>query len=436
MVTSAVYHYGFSAFFIPWRESFGWSRAILAGVVGMSRLEGGLVAPVAGWFIDKYGPRRIMFLGLVMMGGGFFALSRVNSLLMLYVVFIALLATGASFGTGRPVQVAVANWFVRRRGLTLGLLTAGSGIGGSLVFLFAMVVDSFGWRAGAIAAGLIMWGIGFPLALIIRHRPEQMGLLPDGDRIPSSRGVTVVAGREDSMSRSQIPAATQGINPKEIDSASSPILRLRRLWKRDPRPEIDLTMWQALRTQAFWLTVLTWATWATMPGISTVHIAPFLSEELGLDFVVALGALSFFAASSVIGRIGFGLLADYMNIRLLVAGLLLMQGIGMLLFSQVQTLAQVPFYIIVFALPYGGTLTMRPVITGYFFGRKNFGTIGGLLQFVELPAIVIAPVWVGWMADALTDGYRIAFRIMAVILIIGAVFILLSRRPRPPLPVD
>ena len=95
-----------------------------------------------------------------------------------------------------------------------------------------------------------------------------------------------------------------------------------------------------------------------------------IAEELGLDFVVALGALSFFAAASVIGRVSVGLLADYVNVRLLVASLLLVQAIGMLLFSGVQTLAQVPFYIIVFALPYGGSLTMRPVITGYFFGRS------------------------------------------------------------------
>ncbi len=377
-----------------------------------------------------------MFLGLGMMGLGFFALSRVNSLLMLYVVFLGLLATGASFGTGRAVQVAVANWFIRRRGIALGLVTAGSGIGGSTVFLFALIVDSFGWRVGAILAGIALWSIGLPLAAIIRHKPEEMGLLPDGDRVAAATRVPAVAGGEDSKSRGSTPASPQGTNPKEIASASPDPIKLRHFWMRDPRPEIDLTVWQALRTQAFWLTVLTWATWASMPGISTVHIAPFLSEELGLDFVVALGALSFFAGTSVIGRVGFGLLADYLNIRLLVASLLVMQGIGMLLFSQVQTLAQVPFYIIIFALPYGGTLTMRPVLTGYFFGRKNFGTIGGLLQFVELPAIVAAPIWVGWMADVLPNGYRIAFRIMAVILIVGAAFILLSRRPRPPLPAD
>ena len=143
-ITSALFVYGFSAFFIPWRESFGWSRAVLGSVVGLSRLEIGLVAPVAGWIIDRYGPRRVMLLGMGMMGLGFFALSQVNSLLMLYIVFIGFLAPGISLGTDRPVQVAVANWFSRRRGRAMGLLMTGAGLGGSAVFLFALVIDTFG----------------------------------------------------------------------------------------------------------------------------------------------------------------------------------------------------------------------------------------------------------------------------------------------------
>ena len=394
----------------------------------MSRLQGGLVAPLAGWAIDRYGPRRMMFLGLSMMGIGFFAMSQVNSLIMLYIVFIVLLGAGASFGTSRPVQVSLANWFIRRRGLVMGLMMTGLGLGGSVVFLFALLIDTFGWRASAIFAGLVMWGIGFPLALVIRHRPEQMGLLPDGNQPPTEAPIPVVAG-----------GATSPPNegePSDSASATPQTPRPHRFWMRDPRPEIDLTVWQAFRTQAFWLMALTYAMWAAMPGIITVHIGPFLAEELDLDYVVALGALSFFAATSLIGRIGFGFLADYVNIRLLLASLLVMQGVGLLLFSQVQTLAQVPFYVIVFSIPYGGTLPMRQVLQGYLFGKRQFGTIGGFLQFVDLPATATAPIWVGLLADALPGGYRIGFQALAAMLVVAAVAVLLTRRPRPPLPAD
>ena len=167
------------------------------------------MAPVAGWFIDKYGPRRIMFLGLGMMGLGFIVLSRINSLTMLYVVFLALLATGSSFGTGRPVMVAVANWFVRRRGRAMGVLFAGYAIGGSFVFLFDMLIDTFGWRTGAVFAGLAIWGIGFPLTWVIRHKPEQMGLLPDGDQVSVPAEVTPVAVGENSMPQEDRPPLSQ-----------------------------------------------------------------------------------------------------------------------------------------------------------------------------------------------------------------------------------
>ena len=425
---SFVFVYGFSAFFIPWQNAFGWSRAVLGGVVGVSRLEGGLVAPVAGWFIDRYGPRRIMFVGLAMMGLGFFALGQVTTLLMLYVVFLTLLATGSSFGTMRPAQVALANWFVRRRGLAMGLLLAGPGIGGSFVFLFAKFMDTYGWQAGAIFSGILIWSIGFPLAWVIRHKPEQMGLLPDGDRVPAGTEVAPVAGGENST--------PQEVESQDEASASLETLKPRHFWMRDPRPEIDLSVWQALRTRAFWLTALTWAIFAAMPGITTVHIAPFLAEELELDYVVAVSALSFFVFASLFGRVGFGFVADYVNIRLLVAGLLITQAAGIFLFSEVQTLAQVPFYIVIFALPYGGMLPMRSVIQGYFFGRKAFGTIGGFLQFVDLPATVAAPIWVGYLADTLPGGYRIGFKIIAATLVLAVVFILLARRPRAPLPAD
>ena len=435
-LTAPLFVYGFSAFFIPWRESFGWSRAVLGGVIGISRLEGGLIAPVAGWLIDKYGPRRIMFLGLGMMGLGFLALSQINSLAMLYVVFLGLLATGSSLGVHRPIQVAVANWFVRRRGRAMGLLMTGYSIGGTLVFLFALAIKTFGWRGGAIIAGLLVWGVGFPLALIIRHKPEQMGLLPDGDRVPTGVQVTQVAGGENSTPQEGLEEGPQVGDSETEAPMSQHTLKARHFWMRDPRPEIDLTLWQALRTRAFWLMAVTWALWASVGAINIVHLAPFLSEELELDYVIALGAVSFFAFGTMFGRLGFGFLADYVNIRLLAAILVLMEGLGVFLFSQVQTLAQVPFYISIFAVAHGGTVLMQPMLQGYFFGKKEFGTIGGLVQFMQLPAGVGAPILVGWMADSFPGGYRLAFKIIGAMLALAALCILLTRRPRHPLPAN
>lgn len=427
-LNATLFVYGFSAFFIPWRESFGWSRALLGGVVGLARLEGGLVAPVAGWFIDRYGTRRMMFVGMGMMGIGFILLSRVNSLPMLYLVFLGLLAAGSSFGTNRPVQVAVANWFVRRRGRAMGLIATGNAIGGSIIFLFAMFIETFGWRTAAVFAGFMMWIIGLPIAWFIRHKPEAMGLLPDGDESPIKTSDTSDI-KTDGSSQTNV-----GLDVEHLADAAT--LKPIHFWMKDPRPEMDLTVSQALKTRAFWLMAAAWALWAAIPGITTVHIAPFLAETLDLEYVVALGALSFFVFASIFGRLGIGFLAEVVNIRLLAAVLLIVQGVGIFLFSQVQTLVEVPIYVVTFAIPYGGLIAIRPVLQGYFFGRRQFGTIGGLLQFVDLPATVLAPVWVGWLADNIQDGYRLGFNIIAVTLVVAAGFILMTRRPRLPQEID
>ncbi len=408
-LSSGLFHYGFSAFFIPWREQFGWSRAALGGVIGFARLEGGIAAPIAGWFVDNFGPRKMMLLGIGMMGLGFIVLSQVTTIAQLYLAFLLLLALGSSFGTYRPLQVAVANWFMKKRGRAMGLLMAGSGFGGSFVFLFAMLITSRGWEEAAIIAGFIMWFVGLPLAMVIRHKPEEMGLVIDG---------------EESSEKDEKVAKNQFISDKK------------RFWHKDERPEPDLSLMQALKTQAFWLLALTYAIWAAMPGITTVHIAPFLAEELELEYVTALGALSFFVAASIIGRLGFGFISDYFNIRMLLSILFVLQGVGIFLFSNVQSLSVVPFYVVIFAIPYGGTIPMRAVIQGYFFGKKNFGTIGGFLQFVDLPATVSAPIWVGWLADVLPDGYRLGFKIVAFSMLLAAVAVLLARRPSEPFPED
>ena len=113
--------------------------------------------------------------------------------------------------------------------------------------------------------------------------------------------------------------------------------------------------------------------------------------------------------------------------------LFILQGLGLFLFSEVHSLVAVPFYVVIFAIPYGGTLPMRSIVQGHFFGRKNFGTIGGFLQFVDLPATVAAPIWVGWLADTFPDGYRLGFKIVALTMVVAAVSILFARRPREPL---
>jgi MFS family permease len=114
--------YGFSAFFVPLSEEFKWSRTALSGVFSLSRLEGGLLGPFEGHLADRFGPRKMMLVGVPLMGLGFVLLSRVNSLTSLYLVYVCAITLGAGLGFSTPVAACVANWFHRKRSLAFGFL--------------------------------------------------------------------------------------------------------------------------------------------------------------------------------------------------------------------------------------------------------------------------------------------------------------------------
>ncbi len=175
----AMYTYGFSAFFLPICNEFGWKRAVMSAPIALSRLEGALLGPVEGYFADRFGPRRLMFIGAILMGTGFVLVSRMESLLMFYLVFFCFTGLGAGLIT-ISIQVAVVNWFRKRRALGIGVTLGGFNVGAMATPVVVWLIATRGWRGAALIIGLIMWAVQLPLSLVFRHRPEPYGYLPDG----------------------------------------------------------------------------------------------------------------------------------------------------------------------------------------------------------------------------------------------------------------
>lgn len=394
ILNGAFYTYGFGIYFVPLLHELGASRAALGGVVGLARLEGGLIAPLAGWLIDRYGPRPLLYFGIITMGFAFFLLSWVTSLWMLYAVFMVI-ATASSFGGGRPINVAVANWFVRKRARALGILLAGIGLGGSAVVVVGWLTQMYGWRSAAVMAGLAYWLVGIPLVSLVHHRPEQVGMHPDGEPLPVE-------------------------TPSRDRSGSHEPL------------EIELTPRQALKSLSFWMLAIAFASWSVTVTVAAIYHVPFLIEEMGASPVYAASLASITLLISVPGRVIFGWIGDYLNIRVLLATLLLIQGLGVLAMSVIPSLGWAPLYILLLGPAYGGSAALRQAIVAHFYGRRNFGTISGLLQFVDLPGTVTGPIFVGLMVDTF-DSYRLGFQIVALFLALGAVALFIARRPRLPL---
>ena len=187
---SGTFFYGFTAFFNPIIREFGWSRAATAVALSLQRTESGIIGPWVGFLVDRYGARVVMFIGAVITALGFFALARIHSLLAFYVA-IGIIALGMSLGTMVAIIPVVGNWFDRRRSRAMTFFFAGGGLGGVLVPPLVWAIATYGWRDVVDWIGLGTLLIGIPVSLVMRHRPEPYGYLPDG----GNRGRGIVSRR-------------------------------------------------------------------------------------------------------------------------------------------------------------------------------------------------------------------------------------------------
>ena len=385
--------YGFSAFFLPLSVEFGWSRSALSGVFALARLEGGFLGPIEGFLIDKYGPRKMMFIGIPLMGLGFVLLAGVNSLLALYLVYIFTITLGSSLGTFAPATAAVANWFFRKRGRALGFVMSGVGIGGALLLpVLGWWISVHGWRSAAIASGVLILTVGLPLAMVMRHRPEDYGLLPDG-----------------SGAANTVPGASRGTGrPRQVSG-----------------PEIGGL--QSLKTTQFWFLGASLSLRAIVTTGFTIHFVAMMVDR-GFTFVVASSLLGAVALVSLLGRIGISWLGDFVDKRYLLAATLGLTSLTMLAMTQVQTRPLLIGALVLYAVAYGGSIVLPVSLQADYFGRKSFATIRGLMSTVQTVGTLIGPVFAGVVFD-LTGDYLLAFAGFAVAGFVAMLLVAGIRRP-------
>src|ERR687891_404809 len=176
----ALMFHAYGAYLVLLREEFGWSKTMLSAAFAMARAESGILGPVQGWLTDRFGPRVLIRVGMVIFGLGFILFSRIDGPVAFFVTFF-IMALGSSLGGYLPVGVAIVAWFRRRRALALSLSASGMAVGGLLTPLVVLALSRFGWRWTALASGVLILAAGLPLAQVMRRRPEAYGWTPDGD---------------------------------------------------------------------------------------------------------------------------------------------------------------------------------------------------------------------------------------------------------------
>jgi MFS family permease len=381
----------FGAYFVRLQAEFGWSRTSLSWSFSLLRVESGLLGPLQGWMIERFGAKIVLTIGLVIFGLGFMLLSTINSLLTFYLAFVVI-AIGSSLGGFLTLFVTIANWFEKRRAMALGLAAIGVSIGGMMVPLVAYALNTYGWRATAFVSGWIVLGVGLPLVPLMRSNPERYGLLPDGAAIP-------------------LPVLGEDFTP-DIN-------------------EGDFTAKEAMKTAAFWMISFGHGSALLVVGALMVHLIPHLVDRMDMSLESAAVVVTVMTTTSIIGQVGGGFLGDRMDKRLIAAACMLGHTIALIGIAFASSLFLVYVFAIIHGLSWGTRGPLMMAIRADYFGRKSLPTIMGFSSMIITIGNVAGPVFAGFMADWQGD-YQVGFVILAVLTGFGSIFFLAARKPAFP----
>jgi len=374
--------YGFTAFFEPIAEEFGWSYAQISIAASLRGLEVGIFAPLVGFLVDRWGSRRLLYCGTFTVGFGLILLSQTDSLAMFYGAFLVI-ALGTSLCTGTVLTTAVANWFRRDVGKALGILVAGFGAGGLLLPPIIWLIDLYQWRIALIILGLGTWLIAIPLSALVRNKPKQYAHSADGDK--SRRGNAVV---EDG--------------------------------------ESEISFREALKYRAFWHIGIAETLRVTIVTAVVTHIIPYLSS-IGTSRSRAAFAAAALPLISIIGRLGFGWLGDIFEKRYVLASAYWLAGLGLLAFSHIHLNWLIAPFLVFFPLSWGASALKGAIVRDYF-GMASFGRIFGLMTGISTLGRVLGPTLAGWTYDT-SGSYRLAWLFFAGTTLIAVALTLTVKPP-------
>jgi sugar phosphate permease len=395
MVISTVpLFHAMSVWAVALEREFGWNRTQLGFALTFTRVEGGLMGPIEGYLTDKVGTRRMVFIGLMILGGAFIFFGQVQNLWMFYLAYV-LMAVGQGLGSWIPLMTMLTRWFNRRRAMAIGWSNTGSRLGALiLVPLIAWSIDPdqdrLGWRMTATILGVFMLVVAGPVSRLIRNRPQDYGLLPDGDKPVPEGAVGAPATR-----------------PSEPDFTAS----------------------EAMRTPAFWLIAFGHGFTSMVILAIMAHLGLLMVEDKGYDLQDVAFVVSVYTAVAM----GFQLVGGYVGtripIRLALAFFTSLQALGVVVLILADSLPMYYVFAVLFGAGFGGRNPLTVSIRGDYFGSASFGKILGFSTVpMNLLLLISAPV-VGWMRDVQGD-YTDAFTVMVLTNFAGAAFFLLAKRPQ------
>lgn len=391
------YVYSFGVFLPVFSEEFNWSRIALSGTLTASEVAWGMIGPLIGISISRFGARRNIFIGNMVAALGLLGMVYVDEIWHIYLFYGALAGIGISFGSFLSITTMVNDWFIRRRSLAMSLVLAAGGVGG-LIFppFISWLITTLGWRVvWVFLAGIHVVLAVFIGGVLVRNKPEEMGQFPDGDTSLVAGGTTT-------------------------ESASA---------SRVYQTPVDWTVRAALGTRSLWLILACdLALWFPL-GTIIIHQVAYLQDR-GFSSLLAASALGLMVGISIIGRLLFGILGTRFEGRYLIAACLALMFVGVIALMNAKTLPLVYVCSVLCGIGYGGMLVNIPVILGAYFGRTHYARILGWTSPVLTVFGAGSPLIAGLIFDV-TGSYMLAFQVGAVLLGVGFILALMARPPKP-----
>jgi sugar phosphate permease len=384
--------YCFGVFVKPMSMDYHWSRSVISVGASLMILSYGIGGIFSGRLLDRIAPRWILTFGATVVATGFILAGFVETPLQFYLVTGLLCGAGASCLGVVVCGSSVGKWFIKKRGMAIGVASMGIGAGTMILAPFSgFIVKNYGWRAGFICLGIVVLVVGISVAQLLmgKKNPEDYGLLPDGAVI-----------------KDEIPAH------RLVDEFF-----------------VNITLKDVFMDSRFWIMAICYSLAVMTEMAAFVHQVAY-AEENHVEKVAAAASLGLIGASSILGRFVFGWLNDRLKDAKYSASIgFLFMAIGTVFLLKADSAKILYVYAIFFGFGYGSLAPMMPYLLADRFGRHVLGRSYGVLTFFAAGiGGGIGPLWGGFIYDRF-GSYSYAWQINLVVLIV-ITFLILKMKPR------
>ena len=375
-------------------EEMSWNRSTIALAATAGTWTAGLVSPLIGRWADRFGPRWLMPVALAIGGGAFFALAGINAVWHFFAAYIVGRALSGQVLMGLVSRTTAVNFFRRRRNIVLGLVSSFRPIGVAINIMFmSWLATRYSFRAAFNYLGVVSFLLILPTLILMRRRPEDIGLLPDGDKVP-------------------IPG------PGSRAGAAETV-----------QPEFSWTVREAFGTRALWFIIATSVLSTTASSTVGFSLKPFL-VEVGISQTQAAAVLSLGTVLAIV-NVGWGILAErFTPRRCLLVALVLTGGMNIFL-TLVNSLPEAYMFAVLWGLSSRSVGSLEHMILAEYYGRNSYGSILGTFGPLQTLGLGLGPTLGAVLREAF-GNYSTMYLLLVGVYAAAAICIFLAQPPTLP----